>query len=150
MIDLIDESSVDPENINFEITETAAIANLEDATRFIRILKGVGCKFSLDDFGSGMSSFQYLKNLPVDYLKIDGSYVRDLVREPVDRAMVEAVNQIGHAMGMKTIAECVEDQATLDALAVIGVDFAQGYGIAKSAPIENLSDSNLKPFRQPA
>ena len=150
VIDLIDASSVDPENINFEITETAAIANLEDATRFIRILKGVGCKFSLDDFGSGMSSFQYLKNLPVDYLKIDGSYVRDLVREPVDRAMVEAVNQIGHAMGMKTIAECVEEQATLDALAVIGVDFAQGYGIAKSAPIENLSGSNIKPFRQPA
>ncbi len=150
VIDLVDESSVDPENINFEITETAAIANLEDATRFIRILKGVGCKFSLDDFGSGMSSFQYLKNLPVDYLKIDGSYVRDLVREPVDRAMVEAVNQIGHAMDMKTIAECVEDQATLDALAVIGVDFAQGYGIAKSAPIENLSGRNIKPFRQPA
>ncbi len=110
----------------------------------------MGCKFSLDDFGNGMSSFQYLKNLPVDYLKIDGSYVRDLVRDPIDRAMVEAVNQIGQAMGMKTIAEFVEDQATLDALDVIGVDFAQGYTIAKPAPIENLILSNKKPLRQPA
>jgi len=150
VVDLIDASSVDPVNVYFEITETAAIANLKDATRFISMLKGIGCKFSLDDFGSGMSSFQYLKNLPVDYLKIDGSYVRDLVHEPVDRAMVEAVNQIGHAMGMKTIAECVEDQATLDALAVIGVDFAQGYGIAKPAPIQSLCVDNVKPFRQPA
>lgn len=151
VIDLIDESPIDRGSIYFEITETAAIANLEDAARFIRILKGMGCKFSLDDFGSGMSSFQYLKNLPVDYLKIDGSYVRDLVHEPIDRAMVEAVNQVGHAMGMKTIAEFVENQATLDALADIGVDFAQGYGIAKPAPIENLSaGNNVKPFRKPA
>ena len=150
VVDLIDASSIDPKNVYFEITETAAIANLEDANRFIRILRGVGCKFSLDDFGSGMSSFQYLKNLPVDYLKIDGSYVRDLVHEPIDRAMVEAVNQIGHAMGMETIAEYVEDQATLDALAVIGVDFAQGYGIAKPAPIQSLSSGNISSFRQPA
>jgi len=150
VVDLIDKSSINPENIYFEITETVAIANLEDATRFILILKGIGCKFSLDDFGSGMSSFQYLKNLPVDYLKIDGSYVRDLVHEPIDRAMVEAVNRIGHTMGMKTIAECVEDHATLDALAAIGVDFAQGYAIDKPAPLENLSVSNIKPFRQPA
>jgi len=150
VVDLFDDSSVDPENIFFEITETVAIANLEDASRFIRILKGIGCKFSLDDFGSGMSSLQYLKHLPVDYLKIDGSYVRDLVHEPIDRAMVEAVNQIGHAMGVKTIAECVEDRATLEALAVIGVDFAQGYGIARPAPIQTLSGGNIKPFRQPA
>jgi diguanylate cyclase (GGDEF)-like protein/PAS domain S-box-containing protein len=150
VVDLIDESSVDARSVYFEITETAAIANLEDATRFIRILKKMGCKFSLDDFGSGMSSFQYLKNLPVDYLKIDGSYVRDLVHEPIDRAMVEAVNQVGHAMGMKTIAEFVENQATLDALADIGVDFAQGYAIAKPTPIENLCGGNVKPFRKPA
>ncbi|MFQ5644778.1 MAG: EAL domain-containing protein, partial [Thiogranum sp.] len=150
VVDLIDTSSLDPENIYFEITETAAIANLEEATRFILILKGMGCKFSLDDFGSGMSSFQYLKRLPVDYLKIDGSYVRDLVAEPIDRAMVEAVNQIGHAMGMKTIAEFVEDQATLEALAAIGVDYAQGYAIAKPAPLEELCSSNLKKVRQPA
>jgi diguanylate cyclase (GGDEF)-like protein/PAS domain S-box-containing protein len=136
--EMFSASCASADQICFEITETAAIANLDNATRFITALKTMGCEFALDDFGSGMSSFAYLKNLPVNYLKIDGSYVRDLVRDPVDRAMVEAVNQIGHAMGMKTIAEFVEDQETLDALAVIGVDFAQGYGIAKPEPLDKL------------
>jgi len=145
-----DAINVDPTQICFEITETAAIANLDNATRFIASLKAMGCKFALDDFGSGMSSFAYLKNLPVNYLKIDGSYVRDLVRDPVDRAMVEAVNQIGHAMGMQTIAEFVEDSATLGALAVIGVDFAQGFGIGKPEPLEKLAlrDANVVTLRR--
>jgi len=138
VIDLISDTGVNPESICFEITETVAIANLDLANKFIHVLKGMGCYFALDDFGSGMSSFSYLKNLPVDYLKIDGSYVRDLVNDPIDRAMVTAVNQIGHAMGIETIAEFVEDQATLGALAAIGVDYAQGYGISRPQPLDKL------------
>lgn len=146
--DMIRTSHVRHSNICFEITETAAIADLENVSRFINVLQGMGCEFALDDFGSGMSSFAYLKNLPVNYLKIDGSYVRDLVSDPIDRSMVEAVNQIGHAMGMKTIAEFVEDEATLGALAVIGVDYAQGYGIAKPAPLDRLSSDNITRLHQ--
>ena len=138
VVNLIDESGVPPNKICFEITETSAIGNFERAVAFINILRGMGCHFALDDFGSGMSSFSYLKNLSVDFLKIDGSYVRDIVNDPVDHAMVEAVNEIGHAMGMKTIAEFVEEPATLGMLTKIGVDFAQGYCIAKPEPLENL------------
>lgn len=148
VVTLLRASDVNLEQLCFEITETAAIADLDKATRFINALKNMGCEFALDDFGSGMSSFAYLKNLPVNYLKIDGSYVRDVVQNPIDRSMVEAVNQIGHAMGMKTIAEFVEDEATLGALAVIGVDYAQGYGIAKPAPLEDLSGNNITPLRK--
>jgi EAL domain-containing protein (putative c-di-GMP-specific phosphodiesterase class I) len=146
--DVFAASGVDARRVCFEITETAAIANLENATRFIAALKTRGCEFALDDFGSGMSSFAYLKNLPVNYLKIDGSYVRDLVHDQVDRSMVEAVNQIGHAMGMQTIAEFVEDQATLGALAVIGVDYAQGYGIAKPQPLDTLCSAKVMALRK--
>jgi len=136
VVDLIHDSQVPPEQICFEITETAAIANFEIALKFMRLFHGMGCRFALDDFGSGMSSFAYLKQLPVDYLKIDGSYVRDLLNDPVDRAMVEAVNKIGHAMGIQTIAEYVEDIGTLDALAGMGVDFAQGYVIDRPTPLD--------------
>jgi diguanylate cyclase (GGDEF)-like protein/PAS domain S-box-containing protein len=145
---IVSSSRTTARRICFEITETAAIANLDNATRFIRTLKAMGSEFALDDFGSGMSSFAYLKNLPVNYLKIDGSYVRDLVRDPVDRSMVEAVNQIGHAMGMQTIAEFVEDTATLGALAVIGVDYAQGYAIAKPEPLDELGAARVVPLRK--
>lgn len=124
--------------ICFEITETNAISNYESALDFIYKVKSYGCKFALDDFGSGMSSFSYLKTLNVDYLKIDGSYVHNIVNNPIDRAMVEAVNKIGHAMGIETIAEYVEDKEILNMLADIGVDFAQGYGIAYPAPIDEL------------
>ena len=138
VVRLIDQSNVPPNKVCFEITETSAIGNFERAVSFINILRGMGCRFALDDFGSGMSSFSYLKNLSVDYLKIDGSYVKDIVNDPVDHAMVEAVNQIGHAMGMMTIAEFVEEPATLGMLARIGVDFAQGYCIAKPEPLSKL------------
>jgi EAL domain-containing protein (putative c-di-GMP-specific phosphodiesterase class I) len=125
---------VDPSRFCFEITETSAIANLAGAAELIRELKAFGCRFSLDDFGCGMSSFSYLKHLPVDYLKIDGSFVRDLTANLVDRAMVEAINHVGHVMGIQTIAECAEDAQTLAALQQVGVDFAQGYGVERPQP----------------
>ena len=136
-VDLIHDSGVPPEQICFEITETAAIANFDMALKFMRLFHGMGCRFALDDFGSGMSSFAYLKQLPVDFLKIDGSYVRDLRRDPVDRAMVEAVNKIGHAMGIRTVAEYVEDQATREALTTIGVDYAQGYIVDRPVALDS-------------
>lgn len=123
------------EQICFEITETAAIANLAHAMNFVTVLESRGCCFSLDDFGSGLSSFAYLKNLPVDYLKIDGHFVKDMVHNPVDRAMVEAITKIGHVMGIQTIGEFVEDKETQEALKSVGVDFAQGTVIAKPKPL---------------
>jgi diguanylate cyclase (GGDEF)-like protein len=126
---------VPPERLCFEITETAAISRLARATRFIEALRAQGCRFALDDFGSGFSSFAYLKNLPVDYLKIDGNFIRDLARSPSDCAIVAAINQAAHALGIRTIAEWVENDATLRKLREIGVDYAQGLGIAAPVPL---------------
>jgi diguanylate cyclase (GGDEF)-like protein/PAS domain S-box-containing protein len=131
--------------ICFEITETAAIANLRRAARFIKMLKARGCRFALDDFGSGLSSFAYLKNLEVDYLKIDGSFVRDIATDPIDRAMVEAINSVGHVMQIRTIAEFVENQEILAVLRELGVDYAQGYGIARPQSFEELLESRRRP-----
>ncbi|WP_224095907.1 EAL domain-containing protein [Nostoc sp. MS1] len=125
---------IPPTTICFEITETVAIKNLGKAAQFIRSLKEFGCCFALDDFGSGMSSFAYLKNLPVDYLKIDGSFVKNIVEEPVNLAMVDAINKIGQVMGLKTIAEFVENNTVLEVIQNLGVDYAQGYGIAQPVP----------------
>ncbi|MCO7630182.1 EAL domain-containing protein, partial [Pseudomonas fluorescens] len=123
--------AIPPEMICFEITETSAIANLGSAIRFINELKGLGCYFSLDDFCAGMSSFAYLKHLPVDFLKIDGSFVKDMLDDPINRAMVEVINHIGHVMGKQTIAEFVETTQIEQALLEIGVDYAQGYVIER-------------------
>ena len=127
-----------PSMLKFEITETAAISNLRDATLFIKTLSEFGCQFALDDFGSGLSSFAYLKNLPVCTLKIDGMFVKDILDDPIDEAMVKSINDIGHVMGMKTIAEFVENDAIRQRLQDMGVDFAQGYGIGKPAPIDDI------------
>jgi diguanylate cyclase (GGDEF)-like protein/PAS domain S-box-containing protein len=129
-----------PSNICFEITETAMISNMSNAIHFITMLKEQGCKFALDDFGSGLSSFGYLKNLPVDYLKIDGSFVKEINNDRLDHAMVSSMNNIGHIIGIETIAEFVEDGAIEATLTSIGVDYAQGYGIDKPSPFKDILD----------
>jgi diguanylate cyclase (GGDEF)-like protein/PAS domain S-box-containing protein len=141
VIEQLEQHGIEPSLICFEITETAAIANRAKALNFISELRRRGCKFALDDFGSGLSSFAYLKNLPVDYLKIDGHFVRGIVDDPISDAMVESVNHIGHVMGIKTIAEFVEDDKVLQRLRERGVDYAQGYWISEPSPITEIAGS---------
>jgi diguanylate cyclase (GGDEF)-like protein/PAS domain S-box-containing protein len=124
-------SGLDASKICFEITETAAIASFAQASRFINALKELGCKFALDDFGTGLSSFGYLKHFPVDYLKIDGSFVKEMLHDPIDREMVRSINEIGHLTGKKVIAEWAENQEIITMLRGMGVDYAQGYGISE-------------------
>ena len=124
--------------ICFEITETLGIANLSDASDFIKRFKTTGCMFSLDDFGSGMSSYGYLKSLPVDYLKIDGVFVKEMATNPNDYAVVKSISEIGHFMGKKIIAEYVQDDETIQLLQDLGVDYAQGYGIEKPRPLDDI------------
>lgn len=140
VLEQFDESDVDAGYICFEITETAAITNLSRARRFIDTLKLRGCLFSLDDFGSGLSSFGYLKGLKVDYIKIDGSFVKDMAQDTLDRAMVESINQIGHVMGLKTIAEFVENENIVAELKTMGVDYVQGFAIAMPEPLIDVAE----------
>jgi EAL domain-containing protein (putative c-di-GMP-specific phosphodiesterase class I) len=135
VISEIAAARIDPQRICFEITETAAIVNLSVARHFIDELKGLGCRFALDDFGAGFCSFAYLKNLRVDYLKIDGQFVRGVTKDALQQAFVESINRIGHIMGILTIAECVEDMATIEVLKQLRVDYAQGYCIARPEPL---------------
>lgn len=136
IIGMLKKYNLPAEIICFEITETVAITNLVKATQFLDELHQQGVCFALDDFGSGVSSFGYLKNLPVDYLKIDGQFVKDITTNPINRSMVKSINEIGQVMGKKTIAEYVEDQQTVEMLEDIGVDFIQGYVYSRPAPIE--------------
>ncbi len=138
VINMFNEYKIPPEKICFEITETTAISNLSEAVNFINDLKSIGCYFAIDDFGSGVASFSYLKNLPVDYLKIDGVFIRDICTNEVNLAMVKSINDISHVMGKKTIAEFVEDDSTFAMLRNMGVDYAQGYALGRPLPLENI------------
>jgi diguanylate cyclase (GGDEF)-like protein/PAS domain S-box-containing protein len=139
VIDELEKQKLPQGAICFEITETAAISNLARVVHFMQALKKLGCKFSLDDFGSGLSSFTYLKNLPVDYLKIDGQFIRNVAEDSVDESMVKAIHEVGYAMGIKTIAERVETRKVLDKLGALGVEFAQGYYIARPASVATFA-----------
>jgi diguanylate cyclase (GGDEF)-like protein len=139
VIEQFAQTKLPPGCICFEITETSAIVSLPQATRFITVLKNMGCSVALDDFGSGISSFGYLKTLPVDYLKIDGRFVVDIESDQVHGAMVEAMNKVGHTMGIKTVAEYVANDRIVDILKQLGVDFAQGFGIDKPVELNDWS-----------
>ena len=141
LVTQIRESGVPVKKISFEVTETTGVANISDAVDFIGEVKATGCSFSLDDFGTGMSSYAYLKNLPVDYLKIDGAFVKDMVDSPSDYAVVKSICEIGHFMGKKVIAEFVENDEILALLKELGVDYAQGYGIEKPCVLDDLIKS---------
>jgi diguanylate cyclase (GGDEF)-like protein/PAS domain S-box-containing protein len=130
-------SGLDATKICFEITETSAIASYAQASRFINALKELGCRFALDDFGTGLSSFGYLKHFPVDFLKIDGSFVKEILHDPIDREMVRSINEIGHLTGKRTIAEYAANQEIITMLKGMGVDYAQGYGVSEP---KRLSD----------
>jgi len=148
IIGTLKEPGISPESICFEITETVAVYNLESAVKFITALREIGCRFALDDFGSGLSSFAYLKNLPVDFLKIDGMFVKDIVSDPIDRAMVKSINDMGQVMGMQTIAEFVENDEIKAMLQDIGVNFGQGFGLGEPRPLDELANRPMK--RRPA
>jgi diguanylate cyclase (GGDEF)-like protein/PAS domain S-box-containing protein len=141
VIDQFHRSGLDATKICFEITETAAIASFSQANRFIQALKELGCKFALDDFGTGLSSFGYLKHFPVDFLKIDGSFVKEILHDPIDREMVRSINEIGHLTGKRTIAEFAENQEIINMLQSLGVDYAQGYGVSQPQRVLKAANS---------
>jgi len=138
IIDKMEETGAAPEQIIFEVTETSAITNITSATSFMLTLRGYGFRFSLDDFGSGLSSFTYLKKLPVDLLKIDGIFVRDILSDPVDFAMVKAISELGQLLGKEIIAEFVETQELADELRKMGVNYMQGHAYGKPQPLNNF------------
>ncbi|WP_017446074.1 EAL domain-containing protein [Gayadomonas joobiniege] len=139
VLNCFDKYQIPYHKICFEVTETVAIMQLDKTLSFIHCFKDLGCSFSLDDFGSGFSSYVYLKNLPVDYLKIDGSFVKDMLVDPVDKAMVKSIYEVACAIGVKTIAEFVESKEIKEELFTIGVNYAQGYGISKPSPLTDIS-----------
>ena len=135
VVECFDATGANPAQVCFEIAESAVIANLEHARRFIGVLHGMGCRFALDDFGSGLGSFSNLKLLAVDFLKIDGSFMRNLARDTVNQAMVTAMIKLARTLNFKVIAEQVEDEASVEAARAIGVDYLQGYALGRPAPL---------------
>ena len=138
IVETLQASRLDPAALTFEVTETVAIADMSLAVEFLSNLKRIGCKTSLDDFGSGMSSFAYLRDLPVDFVKIDGRFVRNMASNRVDQAMVRAMSEIAHALGKQTIAEFVEDEQTMEMLRAYGIDYAQGYHLGKPEVVRSF------------
>jgi EAL domain-containing protein (putative c-di-GMP-specific phosphodiesterase class I) len=136
VVECLDSTGVTPGQVCFEIGESAVIANLDHARRFVGVLHGMGCQFALDDFGSGVGSFSNLKTLPLDYLKIDGSFIRNLARDSVNQAMVTAMIKLARTLNFKVIAEHVEDSAAEEAARRMGVDYLQGYAIGRPQPLE--------------
>jgi EAL domain-containing protein (putative c-di-GMP-specific phosphodiesterase class I) len=134
----LERFAIDPALISFEVTETAAIGNLDQAAAVIEGIHDLGCRFALDDFGSGMSSYSYLKRLPADYLKIDGSFIKDLLSNPHDEAIVRSINEVAHFMGKQTIAEYVENPEIRDRLLEMGVDYVQGYVVGRPQFLDEL------------
>jgi EAL domain-containing protein (putative c-di-GMP-specific phosphodiesterase class I) len=132
------KADIDPSKLVFEVTETAAVADIDQARKFAESLNRVGCRFALDDFGSGFASFYYLKHLPISYLKIDGEFVKDLPRSPTDQLVIKALVSVADGLGIKTVAEFVEDAETLDLLRKFGVTYAQGYHIGRPEPLPDI------------
>lgn len=138
LIAAIEDASVPATKLCFEITETAAIEHLDDTARFMSRLKEVGCCFALDDFGSGVSSFAYLRQLPADVLKIDGLFIQNLLNDPADAAITKSINEVAHTLGKQTVAEFVESEAILTAVREIGVDFVQGFAVGNPSQLSDL------------
>jgi EAL domain-containing protein (putative c-di-GMP-specific phosphodiesterase class I) len=138
IISAFEKTGVNPGLIRFEVKESMAISHLATARRFITLLKGLGCQFALDDFGKGLSSFTYLKHIPVDAIKIDGAFVRDIVDDKISSAFIDAINQIAHVMGIETIAEYVENETIYNAILKTRVDFVQGHYIAQPQPLSSF------------
>jgi len=131
-------TGVPPERVCFEITETAAVEHIEQAQEVMRILRSLGCRFALDDFGQGMSSYGYLKNLPVSFLKIDGLFIQDIAKDPLDRAMVESINQLAQLYGLQTVAESVSSPAVLEVVRTVGINYAQGHHVSLPQPLSEI------------
>jgi EAL domain-containing protein (putative c-di-GMP-specific phosphodiesterase class I) len=135
---MITEQAIDPAQLILELTETSVIANIDEAKRFAARMRQLGCQFALDDFGSGFSAFFYLKNLPFDYIKIDGDFVRGLDQSPTDQLIVQAIARIAEGMKIRTVAEFVTDESTLQLVKGAGVHYAQGYHIGRPAPMREV------------
>ena len=143
VISSLDGTNVPAEKLCFEITETAAIAHLDHTARFMARIRALGCRFALDDFGSGVSSFAYLRQLPVDLLKIDGVFIRNLLRDPANAAITRSINDIAHTLGNQTIAEFVESESIMGEVRRIGIDYAQGYAVGRPAPLSDLVTADV-------